>query len=306
MGEVDLPGAPDHRAASGNDAGYVDKETPIFAPAGIPLDCNFGLDGAVGSKRRHRPPGVIGKPHGNEGGLHDESKPDEAQVIKAAHGLHPSTGTDSPARFTLKQADGELAAATARALNGATTAPIAEVALLEDLLEAGEVLDDFIDPEKMAAELVQQVVTHVVALHAGPVVAFIAGRLAGDVTEEILGGDRQSTTTADAERALQLAYCVLDHQRSGIGDLADNPSFAEFIGGLLVRPLEAVISVGGSAEARRDQERGTDQPGLITVFLAAFEVITAETARSGLSVDPKAPLQPVSFAVLRCLPVEVS
>ena len=145
MGEVGLFGAPDHRAASGNDAGYVDKGTPIFVPSDIPLD------GAVEHGETAPPSGVIRKPHGNEGGLHDESKPDEAQVIKAAHGLHPSTGTDNPARFTLKKADGELAAATARALSGATTAPISEVVLLEDLLEAGEVLDDFIHPEKMPA-----------------------------------------------------------------------------------------------------------------------------------------------------------
>jgi hypothetical protein len=226
----------------------------------------------------------------------------------------PGSGPKPAAKTAVKAADAGLTSAFGQALTGAITVPISAVVLLEDLLDASEVLDDFIHPQKLAAKLVEQVVTHVVTPVAtavagpvaGPVVAVIAGQLAGELTEEVLGGDRQSATTADAVSALLQAYCVLDHQRSGIADLADNQSFVEFIGGLLAKPLEAVISVGGSDKARRDQERETDQPGWITVFLAVFEVVTAETAGSDRPVDPKAPLQPLSFAILRCLPARAA
>ncbi len=77
---------------------------------------------------------------------------------------------------------------------------------------------------------------------------------------------------------LQLAYGVVDGQDSGIGDLAGNQSFVEFMDNVLATPLEKVIFEGGSAEAGREQERQIDRPGVITVFLAAFEVVTAETA----------------------------
>ena len=98
-----------------------------------------------------------------------------------------------------------------------TTASISDVLLVQDLIKASEVVDYFLHPEKIVADLVRHIVEHAVALHAGPVVAFIVGRLAGDLTEQALAPDGQSAATGEADSVLQVAYGVLDGQDSGIG-----------------------------------------------------------------------------------------
>ena len=149
-------------------------------------------------------------------------------------------------------------------------------ATVEEMDDICRVTNMVLDPADFVSSLVDKGVEHVVGqclvASLGPVgigIAFFAGKLASELTKQVLDSGSDGRGLRDAEGAIDLAGIVAD---ASIGRLAESDLFRERVSDLVGKGITAILYGDASAVPPHTADQRVGRAATITAVLMTYKV----------------------------------